>query len=267
MSAQKRKTILNNPLSRPAKKEPAPLETSSISQATSMPPKKQKSVPAKKRINTVPVARKKSKRAEEILSDGINPAHEMLGMLNAEMEEAATLGAEEILGRESKVGSEVVLSIKSTTYSSARAVRIVRLWSWLTVPVSLIPLPLIDSAALIGLQIKMIAELCKCYGVPFRKESVSAIISGLLGGTMAATVASGLRSGAIKHIPHVGYLASAVTEPILNFSSTYAIGSIFIQHFEKNGDLNNFNFDQVRGSFASYVEKGKLIFKFKSIKK
>lgn len=266
MSTQKRKTILNNPLVGAGKSKSVQKEVAS------QPPKKStksKSNPVKKPENQVPDIMQKKMGAEEIFSTGMDMDTSGLASSAKKSNSRAVVAvrAEEILEGESKLGAETLLSIKSTSLSSVRAVRIVKIWSWLTVPASFIPLPLIDSAALIGLQIKMISELCKCYGVPFKKESVNAIISGLLGGTMAATLASGLRRGALKHIPHVGYVASAVTEPILNFSSTYAIGSIFIQHFEKNGDLNNFNFDHVRGSFASYMEKGKLIFKFKSAKK
>ena len=267
MSTQKRKTILNNPLARPVKSKSAPPKPATSKKAAGLPVKKSKDASVKKQVSKTSRPTQKKMGAAEILSAGIETPDLPRRVSKPSGRQAAAARAEEILERESKVGSEMVLSIKSVTLASTRAAKIVKLWSWLTVPASFIPVPFVDSATLVGLQIKMISELCKCYGIPFKRESVNAIISGLLGGTMTATVASGLRRGVLKHVPHVGYLASAVTEPILNFSSTYAIGTIFIQHFEKDGDLNNFNFDHVKGSFASYMEKGKLIFKFKSTKK
>jgi uncharacterized protein (DUF697 family) len=261
MGTQKRKTILNNPLS--GVKSKSVLDAAIDS---GVEHKKLSGSISKKQNIKPPIELQRKVNAEEIFTADFDSVPHRESQHKSRDDETLLFPAEEILARESSVSSDAIISIKSQDLVSIRAAKIVKLWSWLTVPASLIPLPLIDSAALIGLQIKMIAELCKCYGVPFKKESVNAIISGLLGGTATATVASGLRKGVLKHIPHVGYIASAVTEPVLNFSSTYAIGSIFIKHFESDGDLNNFNYEHVRGSFASYIEKGKLIFKFKSAK-
>jgi hypothetical protein len=55
----------------------------------------------------------------------------------------------------------------------------VKNWSqWATVA-GFIPVPFFDLAAISGVQIKMIYDLCKVYDIPFEQRQVRAILSGL----------------------------------------------------------------------------------------
>ena len=42
-------------------------------------------------------------------------------------------------------------------------------------------------------------------------------------------------------------------------ASTYAVGQVFIQHFESGGTFLDFDPDKVKAYFAEQVEKGKLV--------
>jgi len=61
----------------------------------------------------------------------------------------------------------------------------------------------------------------------------------------AAVVTGGGRgigaASAVKFVPILGMLASAVVMPVLSAGATYGIGKAFIQHFKTGGTLLDFN--------------------------
>jgi len=46
--------------------------------------------------------------------------------------------------------------------------------------------------------------------------------------------------------------------PAVAGASTYAVGQVFIQHFESGGTFLDFDPEKVKGYFAEQFEKGKL---------
>ena len=68
----------------------------------------------------------------------------------------------------------------------------------------LIPLPLIDFAAVTGVQLGMLALICDIYKQPFSKEAAMSIIASLAGGAIAGGEASSMAlSSRLKFIPVV----------------------------------------------------------------
>ncbi len=116
----------------------------------------------------------------------------------------------------------------------------------------LVPIPLIDFAAVTAIQLDMISELCKNYKINFSKNSVKAIISALTG-TATARFASSI----VKAIPGIGTVAGAVSMPILSGASTYALGEVFASHFRAGGDLSNFKAENFKDYYKSKFEDGK----------
>jgi uncharacterized protein (DUF697 family) len=98
----------------------------------------------------------------------------------------------------------------------------------------LIPVPLVDIAAVGGVQLQMLRRLSEIYGVPFVDNRGKSIIASLAGSVLPASTASTTAMGissALKSIPGVGTVISAFTMPAFSAGATWVIGKVFIQHF------------------------------------
>lgn len=104
----------------------------------------------------------------------------------------------------------------------------------------LIPLPIVDVAAVGGLQIQMLRRLSQIYGVPFSENRGKALIASLAGALIPTTSGIGAAS-MFKFVPVVGTIAAGFVMPALSAGATYAIGKAFIQHFASGGTLLDFN--------------------------
>jgi uncharacterized protein (DUF697 family) len=122
----------------------------------------------------------------------------------------------------------------------ARATEVVKRLSLWSGAAGLIPIPLVDLAAVGGVQIEMLRRISKIYGVPFSQNSGKALIAGIAGSMIPASSGVGVTS-LIKGIPGIGTAISLLTMPTLSVGATYAIGMAFIQHFATGGTLLDFN--------------------------
>ena len=120
----------------------------------------------------------------------------------------------------------------------------------------LIPVPVADMVALLAIQLKMVSDLAGQYGQLFSKGAGKAFIASLVGGTLPVTVAPTIASG-VKAVPLLGTALGAVTMPVLAGASTYAVGKVFIQHFESGGTFLDFDPEEVRSYYAEQFEAGK----------
>ena len=113
----------------------------------------------------------------------------------------------------------------------------------------LIPLPGLDVAAIVGTQIKMIAELAQLYDKQFAEHAVKGYVAALLGGVLPVSGFTGALGSAVKSVPGVGTLLGMFVMPGVAGASTWAVGRIFASHFETGGDLADFNLDAARERF------------------
>jgi len=120
---------------------------------------------------------------------------------------------------------------------------------------SFIPLPWVDLAAVTLVQIKMVGDLANLYQVPFSRNVVKTIIAGLLGSLVPAGLARGA-SSLLKAVPGIGTILGVLTAPVFTTASTYAIGKVFIRHFEAGGTVLNFDPDSMRDHFKDEFEEG-----------
>src|SRR5690349_2736554 len=110
----------------------------------------------------------------------------------------------------------------------AAATGVVRRLSYWSAGAGAIPLPGIDFAAIVGVQIKMVRDLARIYGVEFDKVRTKAIIGALVGGLLpfnAAMGVGGLTSFMYKGIPGVGTALGMLTVPAAAAAANYALGS------------------------------------------
>ena len=104
----------------------------------------------------------------------------------------------------------------------------------------LIPLPLVDMAAVGGVQLYMLRRLSEIYKIPFSESLGKSIVSSLAGAVVPATTAA--TAGSImKGVPLVGTVIGALTMSSVAAGATWIIGKVFIKHFASGGTLLNFN--------------------------
>ena len=133
---------------------------------------------------------------------------------------------------------------------------IVRKYALAGMAVGLIPLPLVDLAAVTAVQLKMAHSISEQYQVPFSRNLASSIIASLLSSVVATSAALSL-SSVVKIVPLIGSVSGAATMVVLSGASTYAIGKVFIQHFESGGTFFDFDPEKMRELFRVFYEEGK----------
>jgi uncharacterized protein (DUF697 family) len=122
----------------------------------------------------------------------------------------------------------------------------------------LLPLPIIDVAAVGGVQLLMLRRLSEIYGVPFSENRGKSIIASLAGSVLPASTAmtSAMTVGSlVKSLPGVGWAVGALTMPVFSAGATYVIGKVFIQHFASGGTLLDFNPPDYREFIKAQKEK------------
>jgi len=131
--------------------------------------------------------------------------------------------------------------------------RIVQSYMGWSTGAGLIPLPLVDLAAITAVQLRMLYSLSHHYKVPFSRDAAKSIVGALVGGGGAYLLAAPTGS-LLKLIPVVGQLAGMLAEPAVAAAATYALGKVFIQHFESGGTFLDFNPDEVRRFYEEHHE-------------
>jgi uncharacterized protein (DUF697 family) len=234
----KRKTIQSNPLD-----------------ALSDKPKKKhidasnKMVYAKRKLGPKVVAKKKIKKIKK----------ETYSM--AKNETALDVLDKEIDSKNSKPIAKKSNKPTPKSLHEQLALETVNKWSTWSAAAGFIPMPAIDTAVIGGVQVKMIHALCKVYGVPFKKEAVLAIISAVVGGSVATSLGGAATSRIAKLIPGIGSIVGSFIQPGVAYGTTYALGRVFIDHFEKEGSLLDFDTSKVKKSFNGYFDNAKNFFK------
>ena len=128
-----------------------------------------------------------------------------------------------------------------------------------SVAAGFIPVPIADMTVIAGVQLKMLHALANLYEVKFTKNLGKSVVGSLTGGVAAAGVGKGALLSLVKSFPIVGPALGAATMPAVAGASTYAVGQVFIQHFESGGTFLDFDADKVKAYFAEQFEKGKLV--------
>ncbi len=129
---------------------------------------------------------------------------------------------------------------------------IVKKYMLLSTGAGLIPILFLDGAAVAGVQLKMLADLSKLYGVSFQENAGKAAIAAAAGFVIPHAAAWGALAGAIQGLSVLGAPLAAA------FAGAYswAMGNMFIQHFETGGTFLNFKPEELRSYFKSLFDNG-----------
>jgi uncharacterized protein (DUF697 family) len=120
---------------------------------------------------------------------------------------------------------------------------------------SVIPVPTLDMLAIAAVQAKLVGDLSKLYGSSFTNESVKAIVSALLGTLVPAGATSVVVSTSAKYIPGYGSVIGLISLAGFSSAATYAIGKVFVRHFENGGTLADFSPEAVKADLKNEFQK------------
>ena len=137
-----------------------------------------------------------------------------------------------------------------------QALKTVKNHMWWSMGAGLIPVPFVDLVAVSGVQLKMIAEISKIYDIPFQESRGKAAIGALIGYIVPGAMSFGMVGSLLKAVPLVGVLVGAPSMVLFCGASAWALGKVFIQHFESGGTFLTFKTAEVKEHFKKLFEEG-----------
>jgi uncharacterized protein (DUF697 family) len=140
---------------------------------------------------------------------------------------------------------------------TVRSEAIIKKYAYLSMGAGLIPIPVLDMAAVLGLQLRMVAVLAKEYKEDyFSHDKGKAFIASLVGSSVPATGGPAIAS-LLKRVPVIGQTVGVLAMPALAGASTYAVGKVFAQHFASGGTFLTFNPDKVLKHYEQHLSNAK----------
>ena len=130
------------------------------------------------------------------------------------------------------------------------------------VAIGFLPLPLLDMAALVAVQLNLIRALGEHYGHELSDDLGRSLIASLVGGI--ATVSS---ASLLKAIPVIGTVIGGLSAPVLAGASTWALGRVFLLHFESGGTFLTLDPDKVRAHYEDEFVKGQSLMREHAFRK
>lgn len=115
-----------------------------------------------------------------------------------------------------------------------------------------IPLPWIGLAGLTGVQLNLLRHLASIYEVDFSQEVGRSAIAALVGSDLSVGVSIGIA----KLVPGPTAAIGAVAGGLMGAASTYALGKVFVQHFESGNTFLTFDPEKVRTHYEQLYNKG-----------
>jgi uncharacterized protein (DUF697 family) len=137
------------------------------------------------------------------------------------------------------------------------ALKMIKKHMWMSMGAGLIPILGLDLAAVSGVQLKMLAAISKIYGIPFQESLGKATIASLAGYVLPHAMSYSWMGSMLKLVPVVGVLAGAPAMALFAGAYTWALGKVFIQHFESGGTFLNFDTEKVKEHFRAQLEEGR----------
>jgi uncharacterized protein (DUF697 family) len=132
---------------------------------------------------------------------------------------------------------------------------IIRNRVYASMAVGLMPVPLVDLAALTAVQTELLYRLSKAYNVPFTaewgKKAVTLALGSAVPGLLTPTIGDLLR-----YVPVIGQGLSVTSWPLTLGASTYALGHAFAKHFASGGNFLNCDFSKISEEVKSGYSKG-----------
>ena len=119
-----------------------------------------------------------------------------------------------------------------------------------TAGLGFVPIPVVDTLAIAGVQLNMLRKLAQLYEIDFAPQLTKSIIGVWL--SSVGTTLSGF-----KFFPGIGMTVGIIKTSAIGAAYTFALGKVFIQHFDQGGTMLDFDPIASRQFFQQEIEKGK----------
>jgi uncharacterized protein (DUF697 family) len=116
----------------------------------------------------------------------------------------------------------------------------------------LIPIPVADMVAVTAIQMDMLKQLCMIYEINFSESQFKTLLATLTGSAL-----SRMGAEAIKIIPGLGSVIGGVSMAAISGATTYAVGQVFMTHFENGGTMQNFDVEAFKDFYKKQFKRGK----------
>jgi uncharacterized protein (DUF697 family) len=97
------------------------------------------------------------------------------------------------------------------------------------------------------------------YGLKFSENRAKSLIASLAGSVGTTAFVGGPIASIIKVFPVVGSLSGMLTLPVIAGASTYAVGRVFITHFESGGTFLDFDAEVMKNHFIKEFKSGQIV--------
>ena len=152
------------------------------------------------------------------------------------------------------------IPVLSSEERLAAAERIVRKHMYCSAGIGCVPVPIVSLIGVAGFQAAMIKELSNHYGVKFNDHMVRNLVLALIGTLTHRVVSAGVVGGLFKFIPgFAAAILSVLAVPAVAGGLTYAMGRVFIKHFEDGGTLLDLNVAKTKDFFQSQYKMGQKV--------
>jgi uncharacterized protein (DUF697 family) len=122
--------------------------------------------------------------------------------------------------------------------------------------VGILPIPGLDLIALTGVQLSLLRKIGGLYGFTLSDETGKKLLGSVLSGYLPLLIAGPVGS-ILKFIPGVGIAAGVLAQSTLAGATTYAIGKLFLQHFESGGTFLDVKTKEMGQKLKQQVQEGK----------
>lgn len=154
------------------------------------------------------------------------------------------------------MSTETTPATAETPSVSTQADALIRRHTVYSMAAGLVPLPLVDIAAVTGVQVKMLGDLCEVYGQDFDAERTRSVIASLISTISGLNLGRGIVGSVVKAIPVVGTIGGMAAVPVMAGATTYALGRVFSVHFESGGTLLTFDVSKMKEEFKRQLKVG-----------
>ena len=151
------------------------------------------------------------------------------------------------------VESVVEPSVEPDADRDAKAKAIIKHYTKWAAGAGIVPIPLLDAFTMSAVQMSMVRKLAELYDIPYNSQIMKSAVAGLIGGVNAAY----LGGSALKMFPVLGIFTLAAM-PAINAAINWAVGKVFVQHFESGGTFLDFDPAKVKAYFEEQYREGKL---------
>jgi len=152
--------------------------------------------------------------------------------------------------------SKVVLPDNDSMKSYIRAESIVKHCALGVLSLLFVPTLLAEWVLLPAIQLALIHKLCDIYGQKFVINAAKAKITIFLSWLFTLSTADAF-SVVLRHVPLLGTHWRRLSTAFIGSASTYAIGEVFILHFESGGTLLSLDPEKTRQYYFAQFEKAK----------